>query len=44
VYHGIAVLGALLAADYGSRLVPWVVVEVAGPMQLENDLPKQLML
>jgi hypothetical protein len=35
--------GALLAADCESNLVPQVVV-VAEPMQLESDLPKQLML
>jgi hypothetical protein len=41
----VAVLGgALLAADCGSKLVSYVMVVVAGPMQLENDLPKQLML
>jgi hypothetical protein len=45
VYLAVAVLGgALLAADCGSRLVPWVVVEVAGSMLLESDLPKQPML
>jgi hypothetical protein len=40
------VLGdTLLAADCGSKLVPYVVVVVVvGPMQHENDLPKQLML
>jgi hypothetical protein len=32
----------LLAADCGSGLVPYVVV-VAGPMQFESGLPKQLM-
>jgi hypothetical protein len=45
VYHDVVVLGsALLAADCGSRLVPWVVVEVAGSMLLECDLSKQPML
>jgi hypothetical protein len=44
VYLAVVVLGgALLAADCGSRLVPWV-VEVAGSMLLESDLPKQPML
>jgi hypothetical protein len=35
---------ALLAADCGSKSVPQVVVVVVGPMQLESDLRKQLML
>jgi hypothetical protein len=45
VYHVVAVLGgALLTADCGSRLVPWVVEEVVGSMLLECDLSKQPML
>jgi hypothetical protein len=45
VYHVVVALdGALLAADCEARLEPWVVVVVAKPMQLESDLPKQLML
>jgi hypothetical protein len=35
---------ALLAADCEARLEPWVVVVVAGSMQLENGLSKQLIL
>jgi hypothetical protein len=45
VYHAVVVPGgALLAADCEARLELWVVVVVAGPMQLVSDLPKQLML
>jgi hypothetical protein len=45
VYHDVAMLGgALLAVDCASRLVPWMVPEVAGSMLLESDLSKQLML
>jgi hypothetical protein len=45
VYHAVVALdGALLAANCEARLKPWVVVVVAGPMQLVSDLPKQLML
>jgi hypothetical protein len=36
--------GALLAADCETRLEPWVLVVVAGSMQLVNGLLKQLML
>jgi hypothetical protein len=45
VHHVVAELGgALLAAGCESRLVTWVVVEVAGAMLLESDLSKQPML
>jgi hypothetical protein len=45
VYHDVATFGgALLAIDCESKLVPWVVVVVAEPVQLESDLPKHLML
>jgi hypothetical protein len=45
VYHVVVALdGALLAIDCEARLDPWVVVVVAGPMQLVSGLPKQLML
>jgi hypothetical protein len=45
MHHVVAAFGgALLAADCDSRLVPWMVVEVAGSMLLESDLPKQPML
>jgi hypothetical protein len=45
MHHAVAALGGvLLAADCESRLVPWVVVEVAGSMRLESGLPKQPML
>jgi hypothetical protein len=45
VHHVVAAVdGALLAVGCESRLVPWVVVEVAGAMLLESDLPKQLIL
>jgi hypothetical protein len=45
MHHVVVVLGgALLATDCESRLVPWVVVEVAGSMLLESDLSKQPML
>jgi hypothetical protein len=45
MHHAVVVLGdALLAADCESRLVSWVVVEVAGSTLLESDLPKQPML
>jgi hypothetical protein len=35
---------ALLSVDYEAGLEPWVVVVVAGSMQLVNGLPKQLVL
>jgi hypothetical protein len=35
---------ALPVVDCEARLEPWVVVVVAGSMQLVNGLPKQLML
>jgi hypothetical protein len=45
MYHVFVVPGdALLATDCEVRLELWVVVVVAGPMQLVSDLPKQLML
>jgi hypothetical protein len=45
VYHVVVVLGGvLLVVDCESRLVPWVVVEVAGAMLLGSDLSKQSML
>jgi hypothetical protein len=45
VCHAVVALGsAFLAADCGSKSVPQVVVVAAEPMQLESDLPKQLML
>jgi hypothetical protein len=45
VHHGVVALGgALLAAYCEARLKPWVVVVVAGHMQLMSGLPKQLML
>jgi hypothetical protein len=44
VYHAVVPGSAPLAADCEARLEPWVVVVVAGSMQLVNGLPKQLML
>jgi hypothetical protein len=45
VYHAVVAPGdALLAADCEARLELWVVVVVAGPMQLVSGLLKQLML
>jgi hypothetical protein len=45
MYHTVTAFGsALLAADCESKLVPWVVVVIADPMQLESDLPKELMM
>jgi hypothetical protein len=45
VHHVVAAVdSALLAVGCESRLVPWVVVEVAGAMLLESDLLKQSIL
>jgi hypothetical protein len=44
VHHTIVPDSALLSADCEARLEPWVVVVVAGSMQLVNGLLKQLML
>jgi uncharacterized protein (DUF983 family) len=44
--HDVVVVssGALLAIDCETRLELWVVVVVAGPMQLVSGLLKQLMM
>jgi hypothetical protein len=44
MYHTIVPGGVLLTADCETRLEPWVVVVVAGSMQLVSGLPKQLMM
>jgi hypothetical protein len=44
VYHAVVPSDALLAVDCEAGLEPWVVVVVAGSMQLVNGLPKQLMM